>query len=115
MTHEIPPQRALRLVDALVGGQFDQIRRLVLVEVVALDKPELDRSGDDPLLEVLGVEGEPVAEELDDVVISGLVVHIAHHVFGAYAAGLPSAPLRTVSCPCPDAGTSRRLRSPKRS
>jgi hypothetical protein len=79
VAHEVAPEAAARLLDALVGGQLDEIRRLFLVEVVALDESELDGGCDHAFLEVLGVEREAVAEELDDVVLSGLVVHLAGH------------------------------------
>jgi hypothetical protein len=39
---EIAAQLAARLLDPLVGGELDEIRRLVLVQVVAADEPELD-------------------------------------------------------------------------
>ena len=71
VAHEVPPEGAARLVDPPLGGELDEVGGLVLVEVVRLDEAELDRGRGDPLLEVVGVEAEAVAEELDDVVVAG--------------------------------------------
>src|SRR6188768_3429562 len=76
---EVPAERAARLLDPPVGGELDQVFGLVLVEVVALDEAELDGGGGDALLEVVCVEGEPVAEELDHVVLAGGVVRFNSH------------------------------------
>ncbi len=75
---EVDAEAALRLDDAAVGDEFDEIGGLVLVEVVRVDERELDRGGGDALLEVLGVELEPVPEELDDEVVPGAVVRGDH-------------------------------------
>ena len=79
MADEVPAERAARLFDPAVGRELDQVFGLVLVEVVALDQAELDGGGSHPLLEVVGVEGEPVAEELDHVVLAGGVVRFDRH------------------------------------
>ena len=42
------------------------------------EEPELDRRCDDPLLEILAIELEPVGEELDLVVLAGAVVGLGH-------------------------------------
>ena len=68
---EVPPERAPRLFDPPVGRELDQVARLVVVQVVAVDEPELHGCRGHPLLEILRVEGEPVAEELDHVVLAG--------------------------------------------
>ena len=121
---EIAAERAPRLLDAPVRGKLDEIVDLVLVQVVALDEPELDRGGGHALLEVVGVEGEPVAEELDHVVLAGGVVRLDCHwpkdrggledecnefanalcLFwrGASKVASPSGPLRTLACPMQD-------------
>ena len=45
-----------RLVDQSLRGERDEVVRLLVVELVCLDEPELCRGCDDPLLEVAGVE-----------------------------------------------------------
>ena len=55
-------------------GELDQVGAFVLVQVVPRQEPELYGGGCHPLLEVLLVEREPVAEELDDVVVARAVV-----------------------------------------
>ena len=77
MAHEVAAELAAGLVDAALGGELDQVGGLVVVELVRLDQPELDRGAGDALLEVAAVEVEPVAEELDDVVVAGAVVGVA--------------------------------------
>jgi hypothetical protein len=81
VANEVTAEAASSLLDALVRRQLDEIRRLVLVEVVVLDQAELHRRSDHALLEILGVEGKAVAEKLDDIVVPGLVVHLARHCF----------------------------------
>src|SRR5215210_1217516 len=75
---EVLPEPAARLRDASVGGQLDEVARLVVVELVPCDQPELDAGRGDPLLEVGRVEAEPVAQELDLVVLPRPVVRLAH-------------------------------------
>ena len=75
---EIVPQAAARLGDSPVGGELDQVGGLVVVEVVVADQPERHGRRGHSFLEVDGVEGEPVAEELDDVLVPGGVVRLAH-------------------------------------
>src|SRR5581483_11049241 len=84
---DVAPERGARLADAPVRGQLDEVAGLVLVQVVRLDQPQLHRGGRDALLEVLLVEAEAVAEELDDEVLAGHVVDVAWH-----ARRVPSAP-----------------------
>ena len=79
MADEVPAERAARLFDPAVGRELDEVVGLVLVQVVGLDEPELHGGGDHPLLEVVRVEGEPVAEELDHVVLAGGVVRLDSH------------------------------------
>jgi hypothetical protein len=82
VTHEIPAERAACVGDPAVGRELYEIGRLVVVEVVRPDQPEPDGGGGDPFLEVVGVEAEAVAEELDDVLIAGRIVRLAHLVEG---------------------------------
>ena len=74
MADEVRPERAARLRDPAVRGELDEVRDLVLVEVVRRDEPELDGGRADPLLEVARAEREAVAEELEHVVVAGRVV-----------------------------------------
>ena len=78
VAHEVPAQRAARRLDPAVRRQLDEIGGLVLVQLVPVEQPELDRCGDHPLLEIAAVELEPVGEELDLVVLAGAVVHLRH-------------------------------------
>ena len=52
MADEVDAEPALRLDDAAVGDELDEIGGLVLVEVVRVDERELDCSSGDALLEV---------------------------------------------------------------
>jgi len=76
--HEIPAEGAARVGDPAVGRELDKIGRLLLVEVVRADQPETDSRCGDALFEVVGVEAEAVAEELDDVLVPGRIVRLAH-------------------------------------
>src|SRR5205823_11278657 len=78
VANEIPAEQAPRFVDAALRGQLDQVGRLVVVKLVRFEEPELDSGCDHALLEVGGVEAEVVAEELDDVVVSGREVGAVH-------------------------------------
>src|SRR5207244_10200898 len=78
---EVAAEPTPRLVDQPAVDELDEIAGLVLVELVALDEPELHGGGGDALLEVEGVEGEPVAEELDLVVLARGVVRFGKHPF----------------------------------
>ena len=84
--HEIPAERAPRLGDPAVGRELDEIGRLLVVEVVRADQSEPDGSGGDALFEVVGVEAEAVAEELDDVLVAGRIVRLAHRPKGTLRA-----------------------------
>src|SRR5207253_6952426 len=64
--------------DHALRRERDEVARLLLLELVHLDEPELDRRRDDALFEVEGVEAEVVAEELDDVVVTGGIVRVGH-------------------------------------
>ena len=70
MADEVAAEGAPRLVDALLGRQFDEVGNLVLVQVIRRHEPELHCGCAHPLFEVVGVEGKAVAEELDDVVVA---------------------------------------------
>ena len=70
VTHEVLPESRARVVDPVAFHQLDEVGRLVWIELVVRDKPELDRGGGDAFFEVLCVEAEAVPEELDDVVVS---------------------------------------------
>ena len=76
VAREVAAEPRLGILDHALRGERDEVARLLLVELVRLDEPELDRGGDHALLEVAGVEGEAVAEELDDVVVAGGVVRV---------------------------------------
>ena len=67
---QVAAETRLGLVDQSLRRQRDEVVRLVLVELVGLDEPQLRRGRDDPLLEVARVEREPVAEEFDDEVVA---------------------------------------------
>src|SRR5439155_24678380 len=60
---EVSAERAARLGDMTVRGQFDEVPGLVLFELAGLDQPELDSRRVDSLLEVHLVEAEAVAQE----------------------------------------------------
>jgi single-stranded-DNA-specific exonuclease len=62
-------------------SQLDEIARFLLLQLAGLHEAELDGRGIDPLLEIDGVEAEPVAQELDDEVIPGDVVGGLAHLF----------------------------------
>ncbi len=74
MPYEVGAERAARVRDPGVGGELDEVRQLVGVEVVRGDEPELHRRRGDPLLEVALPERELVAEELERVCVAGRVV-----------------------------------------
>src|SRR5439155_14515858 len=74
VANEVPAERAAGLLDRVPLHELDQVGRLVVVELVASEEAELDGCRRDALLEVLGVEAEAVPEELDDVVVAGVVV-----------------------------------------
>ena len=59
-------------------GQLDEVGGLVLLELAWLHEAELHGCGVHALLEIRLVEAEPVAEELDDEVLSGEVVGLGH-------------------------------------
>jgi hypothetical protein len=75
---EVETQAAARLRDPPVGGQLDEVGRLLLVQVVALDETELHGRRCDPLLEVERVEAEAIAEKLDDVIVAREVARFWH-------------------------------------
>ena len=80
--HEIAPERTACVGDPPIGRELDEVGGLVVVEVVGPDQPESDGGGRDPLLEVVRVEAEAVAEELDDVLVAGRIVRLAHLIEG---------------------------------
>ena len=70
MPDEVAAEPAARIGDAAVGRQLDEVGGLLVVEVVGRDQLEPHGGGDHALLEVVGIELEPVAEELDDEVVA---------------------------------------------
>ena len=78
VAHDVPAEVASRLLDPAVGRQLDEVVDLLRIELVAAYQPEPDRRRSDALLEVVGVEAEPIAQELDDVVVPGRVVRLGH-------------------------------------
>ena len=74
VAREVAAEPRLGILDQPLRRERDEVARLLLVELVRLDEPELDRRRDHALLEVEGVEGEAEAEELDDVLVAGGVV-----------------------------------------
>src|SRR5262249_51461657 len=80
VAREVAAESRFRLLDHALRGERDEVGGLLLVELVRLDESELHGRGDDALLEIEGVEGEPVPEKLDDVVVAGAVVRIRHRL-----------------------------------
>jgi hypothetical protein len=78
VTDDVEAQAAPRLDDAPVRCELDEICGLVLVEVVRADEAQPHRCRDHAFLEVLRVELEPVAQELDDEVVARAVVGREH-------------------------------------
>ncbi len=80
MAHDVRAEGAPGLCDAAVGGELDEVGRLVVVQVVRRDEAEPDGRRRDALLEVRGAEREPVAQELERVIVAGRVVgrHVGH-------------------------------------
>ena len=74
VANEVAAERAAGLLDRVPLHELDQVGRLVVVELVPSEEAELDGGCRDALLEVVRVEAEAVAEELDDVVVAGVVV-----------------------------------------
>src|SRR4029453_16558638 len=74
-----PRQCAGGPLDQPVRGELDEILRLVLVEIVVLHEPELDRGRRHALLEFLGIEREPVAQEIAHVVLARRVIRLDRH------------------------------------
>ena len=61
MANEVAAERRAGLGDRVPLDELDQVGRLVVVELVPSDEPELDGGCRDPLLEILRVEAEAVA------------------------------------------------------
>jgi hypothetical protein len=78
VAHEVAAEVAARLGDAAVGGELDEVGRLLVLELVPVEQPELHRRGRDALLEVRRGEPEAVAEELDHEVVARGVVRLRH-------------------------------------
>src|SRR3954447_15024932 len=104
MANEIPAERRTRLLDGVPFHELDQVGRLVVVELVPSEEAQLDGGGRDTLLEVVRVEAEAVAEELDDVLVAGVVVPRSFHgrsvplgPCALTATGLPSQSSRASS------------------
>src|SRR5262245_34417583 len=70
VAREVAAEARFRLLDHALRGERDEVGGLLLVELVCLDESELHGRCDDALLEIEGVEGEPVPEKLDDVVVA---------------------------------------------
>jgi hypothetical protein len=79
VAHQIAPEPAVGLLDDAVGSELHEVGRLLLVELVALEQPELHGRRGHALLEVMRVEAEAVAQELDDVVLARPVVGFGAH------------------------------------
>src|SRR5262249_15060536 len=75
---EIEPEPAAGVSDSSVRRQLDEVGRLLLVQVISPDEAELHGCRRDALLEVERVETEVVAQELDDVFVSGRVARLRH-------------------------------------
>ena len=71
---EVLPERAAGPLDSVALDELDEVCGLFLVQLGAGDESEPDGRSGDPLLEIEAVEGESVAEELDDVVVAGVLV-----------------------------------------
>ena len=67
---EVAAELAARIRDPPVGSELDEVGGLLVVQVVRPDQPEPNGGTGNSLLEVLGVEAEAVAEELDDVLVA---------------------------------------------
>ena len=78
MADEVAAEPAARLLDTAVRGELDQVGRLVVVQLVAREEAEPDGRRGHALLEVAARETEAEAEELDEVVVPGGVVDLAH-------------------------------------
>ena len=52
LADEVLAEPALRIVDATMGGELDEIGSLLLRELAGLDQPQANGGGVDPLLEV---------------------------------------------------------------
>ena len=78
LDNAIAAERRAGLLDHTVRRELDEVGDLLLVELVPPDQPEPNGSRGDPLLEVVPVEAEPIAEELDDVVVPRRVVRLGH-------------------------------------
>jgi hypothetical protein len=64
--------------DRPLRGELDEVGGLVRVELARLDQAELDGGGIHALFEVEPVEAEAVAQELDDEVVTGVVIGLGH-------------------------------------
>ena len=56
VAHEVAAEPRLRVLDHALRHERDEVAGLLVVQLVGLDEPELDRRGDHALLEVAGVE-----------------------------------------------------------
>ena len=79
---EVEAEPALRVGDASVGNELDEVGDLVLLEIVRADQPDAHGGGGHTLLEVLRAEFEPVTEELDHEIIAGAVIRREHRSQG---------------------------------
>lgn len=79
LAHDVPAERAPCRLDTAVCSKLDKVGDLFAGELTDLDESEPDGCGVDALFEVSCVEAEAVAEEVDRVVASGVVVGLAHY------------------------------------
>ena len=75
---EVVAELRLRVRDASVRGQLDEVGGLILLELARLHEAELHGRCVHALLEIRLVEAEPIAEELDDEVVAGEVIGLGH-------------------------------------
>ncbi len=80
VAHEVVAEQAAGLADPALRRELDEVVGLLGVEVARLDEPELHRGGGHALLEVDRAEPEPVAEELDHVLVAARVVRVGHRL-----------------------------------
>ena len=78
MAHDIAAERRAGFLDHAVGRELDEVGDLLVLEFVPADQSEPNRRCGHALLEVVPVEAEAIAEELDDVVVPRRVVGLGH-------------------------------------
>jgi hypothetical protein len=78
VTDEVFAEPASWLLDPRLRGELDKVRDLGRVKLFSVDESEPYSCGVDALLEVNGIEGKAVTEELDDEVVARDVVRFRH-------------------------------------